>query len=316
MLQILSFIPFFWPIGTVPSLKLSGSSKGTPAQHWKAQNQPPDLSSISRSGSKLVAVGDRILASDNGLQWDVVHSEGVSNLYSVVWSGSLFVTGGDYQKVFISPDGIKWVTHNLELPRFTTFFDMIWTGDRFMAVGCILSSSAIFTSPDGKTWETLLPGAEHPLFGIVKSGDVYVTVGLSGIILTSDNGKDWHKQALNESSTLVDVTFSDLGFVAVGSTQISGGKVGLIRTSTNGKSWTTHTQNDVEDFHSIAWSGSLFVATASSGKIVTSPDAMTWTTRHSGTCNTLRDVVWTGTQFVAVGDQGTILTSPDGINPE
>ena len=65
----------------------------------------------------------------------------------------------------------------------------------------------------------------------------------------------------------------------------------------------------------IVWTGTLFVAVASSpggnGLIFISNDGTHWSVRSSGTPS-LRGILWSGSQILAVGAGGTIVTSPDG----
>lgn len=65
--------------------------------------------------------------------------------------------------------------------------------------------------------------------------------------------------------------------------------------------------------HSVAWTGSRWVAVGNTGTVLTSPDAVSWTLRQSGTRSDLFAVVWNGSGLLALGGDGEVLHSADGV---
>jgi len=68
--------------------------------------------------------------------------------------------------------------------------------------------------------------------GFTTSG-LFVAVGNSGKILTSDNGTSWDNRSSGTTSTLIGVTYGNNKFMTM-----SGDKTGTMLTSSNGTSWT------------------------------------------------------------------------------
>ena len=69
--------------------------------------------------------------------------------------------------------------------------------------------------------------------GFTTSG-LFVAVGNSGKILTSDNGTSWDNRSSGTTSTLIGITYGNNKFMTM-----SGDKTGTMLTSSNGTSWTS-----------------------------------------------------------------------------
>ena len=69
--------------------------------------------------------------------------------------------------------------------------------------------------------------------GFTTTG-LFVAVGNSGKILTSDNGTSWDNRSSGTTSTLIGVTYGNNKFMTM-----SGDKTGTMLTSSNGTSWTS-----------------------------------------------------------------------------
>ena len=248
-----------------------------------------------------------------------VRNTAASDLQSVAWSGSNFVSVGNvynqwslpWSPVFTSPDGITWTPRSPTSLDADFLSDVIWAGSQFMAVGfkSAMATYSIFTSPDGVTWTGQDPSTRPYLYGITWSGTQFAATG-DFFIYSSPDGTAWTRHQptafYSTPQSYRDIVWSGSKFVAVGS-------LGISVTSPDGLAWTEHYSGISDSLYGIAWSGTQFVAVGESGKILTSSDGATWTLRASGTSSRLEDVVWSGTQFVAVGQSGTIITSSDGV---
>lgn len=200
-----------------------------------------------------------------------------------------------------------------------------------------------------ETQATLAAGA---LYGVCLDwvgAYLYVAVGKSGTIVTSEDGVTLALQVSGTSSNLHSVA---CGYVNGVATAVAVGRDGTVVYSTDCVNWTVVDTGN-EWYLGVAYSESLNLWCAvgqteyASGKclVSTSPDGITWTHRVEGpiwteqigttgghcgcqdivstiqvqtggiNCPGLYDVVAdTGVGFVAVGMAGTIITSPDGIN--
>ena len=77
--------------------------------------------------------------------------------------------------------------------------------------------------------------ASNNLFGVTYGNGIYVTVGDSGILLTSSDGISWSSiHSGGSSEPLKDVTCGNNIFAIVGDG-------GVIRTSSDGNTWTSRT---------------------------------------------------------------------------
>ena len=84
------------------------------------------------------------------------------------------------------------------------------------------------------------------------------------------------------------------------------------------RTWEGQVTND-NNWASVAWNGSLFVAIGQTGtgnRVMTSPDGKAWTLQTSVADIVWTSVVWNGTVFCAVAASAVandVMTSPDGI---
>ena len=162
-------------------------------------------------------------------------------------------------------------------------------------------------SSDGTTWTSRTSGTSKYLNGVTYGNSTFVTVGISGTILTSpDDGTTWTSKTSGTTNELWGVTYANNTFVTVG----YGGTI--LTSSDNGTTWTSRTSGTTNLLWGVNYGNSTFVTVGNSGTILTSSDGTTWTSRTSGTTNNLYGVTYGNSTFVTVGQSGTILTSSDG----
>ena len=103
-----------------------------------------------------------------------------------------------------------------------------WTNDDtttstkfYVSVG---DEGTILTSSDGTTWTSRTSGTTNILNGVAYGNNTIVTVGNSGIILTSsDNGSTWDNMSPGTGNHLFGVIYGNSKFVMMG----KGGKSSL-----------------------------------------------------------------------------------------
>ena len=145
---------------------------------------------------------------------------------------------------------------------------------------------SIITSNDGTTWDNRTSGTLLVLIGVTYGNGTFVTVGQSGTILTSPDGTTWDNRTSARSSDLYGVTYGNGTFVTVG-------KSGTIFTSSDGTSWTERDSGisgSGKFLYGVTYGNGLFV-TVGTGTIRTSSDGLYWTERTSGTSEDLRGVL-------------------------
>ena len=267
-----------------------------------------------------------------------------NSMTDVFWlNGKLYATAfGD--KLLSSTNAVDWT--NI---KAANFYDMVWTGSQFVAVG-----AGVFTSPNATDWTQRDAGTTETLYGITWTGSQLVAVGAGGTIITSADGISWTSRNSNTTLPLSDVEWngstlavvgtnivmasSDSGaswltvasgtgygllkvvwtgsrFVAVGSTGSIWPGSGYAGTSTNGVSWSFTAQNalPISGMSDLVWTGSQLVALAVNGNTGTSTDGLTWT-KHTQASEAFNSITWTGTELIAVGDSGTVASSSNGIS--
>ena len=204
-----------------------------------------------------------------------------------------------------------------------------------------------YASIDGLTWaEYSQPGST--IEQTIYANGQWISVGNSGTILTSSDGKNWTQQTSGTTNTLQGVAWnSSLGLYAVVGYQTS--LVSRILTSPDGVTWTSRTAPTGIQLLCVTSTPTGFCASGrdtSAGQTidVTSTDGITWTRNvidaagntivsvlHNGTnrvmlsanCdlyigntsytipNSLGDaneVIWTGSRYIVVGGNTSNIT--------
>lgn len=229
------------------------------------------------------------------------------------------LSGSTVLTVTPTPPGVTW-TFDLSSPvmvpcnsglgcSFVNFevTSVVWSGSQFMAVA---NDGGIFSSPDGVTWTTRVPGPDRSgpgsdLRGVAWSPTLlrFVAVGNGYVMTSSDLGVSWTPitTAPISGKILNGVTRSGTQFVAVGN--------GAILTSPDGLTWTARAPGTGASLRSVVWNGSQYVAVGD--VTLTSLDGAQWAREADGATG-WNGIAWSGRQFVEVGSAGDIRTSPDG----
>ena len=171
-------------------------------------------------------------------------------------------------------------------------------------------SGTLLTSQDGITWTSRTSGTSKNLRSIAFDGiNTLVAVGFSGTILSSSDGTTWTSRTSGTTKNINNVFYGNSKFFAVGDN-------GTTVQSSDGISWINWTSNcganDNESLWDIGHGNGTWVTVGDNGSIYTS-DESSCTLRTSGTTVELNELYYGNSTFVALGDNGTILSSTDGI---
>ncbi len=150
-------------------------------------------------------------------------------------------------------------------------------------------------------WTQSVSGTSATLHSVLWSGQEFIAVGDSGVVLTSGDGLAWTKQVSGTSRNLLAATWA-------GTRALACGDSGALIYSGNGSTWQ---KIDVglpnARIGAVAWSGSQFVAGYGFNSIVLSKDGSSWTV---GTApgpidstalqfpTTIQSICWSGSNFV------------------
>lgn len=274
-----------------------------------------ELNAVRWIDNEFVAVGNTILRSGNGTNWqqspvpdvtftDLAHGTGV--YVAVTANGALYS----------SPDAASW-TQRDSLGEAAT--SIVWTGSQFTTCG---TGGVCATSPDGITWTRRFSPPAIYLQSIARSTFRYVAAGIHGYVLTSEDGLSWTSRPTPTTETITNVVWSGTQFVAV-----TDGWDGIHQTggkslvSTDGVSWTVHPTGAPVNLNAVAYAAPLgkYIAVGGEGAILGSSDGQLWTAEASGTDATLSDVIWLGTRFVVAAEAPfmfrSVSTRWERVNP-
>jgi hypothetical protein len=270
--------------------------------------------------------GTSTFTSSNGMDWDSISSEYYKTLAKITHEDHRFVAVGAGGSILSSSNGVIWNLQNSG--TVNNLLAVTCKKGIFVAVGDVGCDSngchpTILTSRDAINWAAIsnVPSTarNYNLSGIAHGDNLFVAVGDSGTILTSQDGVDWFQQASGATGSLSGIAYGKKdGFVAVG-------EDGTILISKAGTNWTQIPPPSDDDFWEIAYGNGQYVIVANNyndfgSDIFTSPDGKNWTLVYQlGLW--LYGVTYGNGQFLAVGagfddavENVPIYSSPDGIN--
>ena len=172
---------------------------------------------------------------------------------------------------------LEIVTNGIKNPRIKN----LTNGKQIKLIGDFNRNIHINTNTGNKTvydekYRFDVFGNSVMLYSITYTSELnmFVTVGDSGLILTSSDGINWISRTSGIASRLWSITYSsELNmFVTVGNE-------GIILTSNDGINWTSRTSGVNIWLNSITYSSELnmFVTVGGGGIILTSNDGINWT---------------------------------------
>lgn len=145
-------------VGLLPQAVIIWSSDGGDTWfHHSAGGTSYDLEGVAFGNGRFVAVGPggTVLYSDNGAGWTeaVPASDAGDYLMDAAWGLPVWTAVGSYGTVWYSVDGAQtWQYGNCTATSFS-FSDVLYAGDKFMAVGYNTSGEgAVIESADGISW--------------------------------------------------------------------------------------------------------------------------------------------------------------------
>jgi hypothetical protein len=273
---------------------------------------------------------------------DVIFPSGKT--YTILWSGSLWIAGGEDAPIAYSSDGITWtagnstlvfcyaVASNRVLPNVGTTVIPNRnvgpvTGVAVADLGGDPGSNAIVYTRDGINWQSSTNGdvamgstrMESVAYnGIQWLATTVAPIAESNIIIYSSDGITWYP---SDASQNTEACYS---LAWNGSLWIAGVSPNSILYSKNGINWTISTSANAvfpDGVSIVSSNGPLFVAYAMGGttrQLGYSTDGINWTASTTSGDIDLASIAWNGSYWLAVG--GNYVTSPnvlqsyDGIN--
>lgn len=173
------------------------------------------LKSVAFGDNKFVAVGDNglILYSYNGKNWKKSTSAAIYSYNSVAYANGLFVLVGPKGVLATSTDGNFWLYRYSGTKENLT--GVTFGNGKWVAVG---SNNTLLTSPTAMQWTVSHPAAGNPHFTDIVFGNTqFVITGMNGQIFLYTGNSPWQKANSNINKNLVGITYGNGLYLAVGS---------------------------------------------------------------------------------------------------
>jgi hypothetical protein len=168
-------------------------------------------------GGFLGLTSDGVASSPDGVSWTAHPLAAPSpGLEGLACSATRCVAVG--KEIVTSEDGETWARNPLPGGGLAAH-DVVWTGDRFVAIGHMPGgSTAMFLeSADGLSWTLLTESGVEPPTALAAHGDRLVALrGGQGKIFTTDDGPPWEVIALPSHDNLLEVVWTGSFFAALG----------------------------------------------------------------------------------------------------
>lgn len=343
--------------GTLWAFGETGAAVSRDGRSWQRVSQlSGKLDAVIWTGAEFLgAAGNRILSSPDGVTWSPRHELWedpiffTNHLRSIAWNGQTFVAvGEDYSDrysmgspiLIASRNGVTWFKPErppVGDPSHSFLRQVVWTGDRFAAVG-----SFLLTSPDGENWtaneeiegEAIASGGGTT---VVASGDVFrVSQDLANwqvvvapvidatlhwvegrffaagfcrgcpdresSLFWSHDGMTWQRAAFDVPVRVRGITVHGEDLAAVGDG---------VAWSTGGENWRSGHAQLAGTLTAFAAGENGMVAVGSGGELLRSANGRAWRRVFWGGADPLWGLASRGDEFLAVGDN-VVLTSDDG----
>lgn len=161
------------------------------------------------------------------------------DLHAITFDGEAFLAVG-IDGIFRSPTGTAWT----RVDDSGTFFGVTQGDGVRIAVGTASNDGYIARSANGQTWtgQTIANTVAFEDVAYLASADIFVAVGRSGDLFSSDNGGvTWTRRSSATGNTLRAIAAVGDRFYAVGDS-------GTVVTSTNGTTWSAL---DVDEYENV-----------------------------------------------------------------
>ena len=232
-----------------------------------------------------------VATSPDGVKWAPAAAPAAEDLHAVAYGNGVFVAIGRH--IFTSDDGDRW---EQSLNDYLGFEPSALTfgGGRFIVVTA--DPGRVFTSTDGKAWESAKLGERTRPRSVAWGNGRFVSVGDDGEAFTSTDGLTWSR---------LQMPVEDLEYVAFGQGKfVAVGRYSEVLTSTDGVQWSVLPEK--AGASRLIYGDGYFVGFERYGLGV-SPDGTTWTRLPRMTSRDLNAVAFAGGKYFLLGD-GVIIT--------
>lgn len=221
------------------------------------------------------------------------------SVVKVIYAGDQFVAVGANGTILTSPDGEEWK----EQRSGTTVFLISVAHGRGQFVALDGDTDVVLTSADAIGW-TLHHAGLSRFTDVAFGQEMFVAVGLSGLIATSSNGTQWEQVPRSTGCTLEAIAFGQGSFV------VSAASTSRLLMSEDGRTWRAGLNPFATVQHAICFGATNFVSVGYLSSLAGTSSEATWQIGSLG--EEYFGVTFGQDVFVAVGRQGRVSTSQDG----
>lgn len=195
------------PDGTLVVLDEGTLQTRLPDGSWvSTEVQANTWTSVTWGGGRFVAVGmcGAVMHSRDGITWETASAGTLLPLWSVAWTGSIWVAAGNWKEttwwpackpstdsaLFSSNDGVTWTRRATGYSTYVELRSIACSPRTCIAVG---PEGRHAVSSDGVTWLAAEDPAA-PLTTAAWTGHDFLGVGPGGLVMTSADGTTWRQQ--------------------------------------------------------------------------------------------------------------------------
>ncbi len=187
-----------------------------------------------------------------------------------------------------------------------SFTEVVKTTNKYVAIGAVGSSAAIYNSTDFQNWTDRSPGIYRDMYTVAANGSVLLAGGFYSLLKSTDDGDSWTSILDGPKNSYYAITYGEGKFVAGGYDDDNGGFIKV--SEDNGDSWSIVNTSNIW-FYRIRHINNRFFALGYDqnsyyGSVLYSEDGITWTdvTPNTGAeVYYYKDVVFDGSKYHVYG---------------
>ena len=271
--------------------------------HWAR------MQSAAAGNGQIVAVGETVLLSTNGMDWrSPFPTFRRTTLLGVAASETLILAVGLNGVILTSRDGVNWWEG--ETQTTDTLTDVAIGQGLSVVVGADYSAGTgvILTSADGERWRSVGPPGLHELTTVVHGQGNFVALDRSGAVLVSTDGVEWVPAEFVGTMPIPvsGVTYGQGRFVGVG-------PPGAVVVSTDGRHWSIVDLGSHDALFQPTFGRGEFLAFGTGNRVFISKDGTVWDSHPLDSAHEFGKLAFGNGFFVSIASGAALVASIDGI---
>ena len=241
--------------------------------NWTSYETPTTetLYGVSHANGKYLVVGEggAIVVSEDGINWRKATSGTTQSIEGALYHDGLYIAvGGQEGGVILT--SINADTWQLQTQTAIPYLrDIVYASGQYV-ICC--AWSRMLLSEDASHWrEAILEPWGLWMGDIIYDQEMglFVSVGKSGVIMTSKDAVTWEHQQSGVTVELEAIARGAGIFVVVG-------MGGVILTSSDAKTWTQRSSGMTDEITGVAYGNGKFIASSWGAHCLRSNDGITW----------------------------------------